>query len=90
VIIALDSTTILHYFRQFATELLKLNHGRIWRKCAVKGSQGPKKEDFQKMKKKTQVFIQSTSVPNFNMIRPFFTSLVCPKVLVRTYTFVRL
>jgi len=38
-------------------------------------------KNFQKMKKKTQVFIQTTSVPNFNMIRPILTSLGCPKIL---------
>jgi len=46
---------------------------------AVKEPQGLKKEDFQKMEK--TVFTQSTSVPNFNMIRPLLTSLGCLEVL---------
>jgi len=39
------------------------------------GSQGPKKEDLQKMKIYSQVFIQYTSVSNFKMIGPFLASL---------------
>jgi len=48
-------------------------------------SQGPKKEDFQKMKKKTR-YSSNTSVLNFSMIRPFLTSLGCLKVLGKTHT----
>jgi len=29
------------------------------------------------------MFIQSTTVPNFNIIEPFLTSLDCPKILVK-------
>jgi len=39
----------------------------------VKRSQGPKNEDFEE-KNHLQVFIQSTSVPNFNLIVPFLNS----------------
>jgi len=43
---------------------------------AVKGPQRLKKEYFQKIK----LTPQSTSVPNFNMTRPFLTLLGFPKV----------
>jgi len=38
------------------------------------------------MKKHLQVFIQSTNMSNFNVIRPFLISLSC-KVLVHTQSY---
>jgi len=40
-------------------------------------SPGPQNEDFQKIKKITQVIIQSTCMSNFNIIGPFLTSPGC-------------
>jgi len=52
---------------------------------AVKGLQGLKKKDFQKLKLTPPGIHPIYNLPNFNMIRPLLTSLDYPKSF-RTYT----
>ena len=46
---------------------------------AKNGSPGPKNQNFRKMKKKTQVFAQRPSVPNFRKIQQCLASLGLPE-----------